>query len=81
MKAAAHKMGVSYRKAWGDLKNAEKLLGYDLTVPTRGGKDGGNSCLTEKGIKLLEAYDALHSRMDDAVESAYQEFRQKINNK
>ena len=81
LKAAASRMGISYRKAWGDLKNAEKLLGYELTVPTRGGKDGGNSCLTPKATKLLEAYEALHTQMDDAVENAYKEFRNKINNK
>ena len=81
LKAAAEKMGVSYRKAWGDLKNAEKLLGYKLTVPTRGGKDGGNSLLTPRATRLLEAYEALHTQMDDAVENAYREFREKINNK
>jgi molybdate transport repressor ModE-like protein len=80
LKAAANQMGVSYRKAWGDLKNAEKLLGYELTVPTRGGKDGGNSSLTEKAKKLLEAYEALHTKMDDAVETAYQEFRTRMKN-
>lgn len=77
LKAAADEMKTSYRKAWGDLKKAETLLGYDLIVRKRGGKDGGQSYLTEKAIKLLEAYDALHTRMDDAVEQAYEEFKNK----
>jgi molybdate transport repressor ModE-like protein len=55
-------------------------LGYDLIVRQRGGKDGGQSYLTEKAIKLLEAYDALHTRMDDAVEQAYEEFKNKTKN-
>ena len=80
LKSASDKLGISYRKAWGDLKQAERLLGYDLITRKRGGKSGGESFLTEKAKKLLEAYDALHTRMDDAVEQAYEEFRNKTKN-
>ena len=76
--AAASRMGISYRKAWGDVKEAEKLLGYELIIRQRGGKSGGTSTLTDKAKKLLEAYAALHTRLDDAVEDAYQEFQKKI---
>ena len=77
LKAAADDMKISYRKAWGDLKKAEELLGYELIIRQRGGKDGGQSQLTDKAVKLLEAYDMLHTRMDDAVEQAYEEFKDK----
>jgi molybdate transport system regulatory protein len=77
LKAAADDMKISYRKAWGDLKKAEELLGYELIIRQRGGKDGGTSQLTGKAIKLLEAYDMLHTKMDDAVEQAYEEFKNK----
>jgi molybdate transport system regulatory protein len=77
LKAAAEEMKISYRKAWGDLKKAEELLGYELIIRHRGGKAGGESLLTDKAIKLLEAYHALHTRMDDAVEKAYEEFKEK----
>lgn len=80
LKAAAEEMKVSYRKAWGDLKKAEELLGYDLIIRQRGGKEGGQSILTSKAIKLLEAYKELHTSMDDAVEQAYQEFKNKTMN-
>ncbi len=75
LKAAAEAMDISYRKAWGDLKKAEALLGYELIIRQRGGKDGGQSQLTEKAVKLLEAYEMLHTKMDDAVEQAYEEFK------
>ena len=78
LKAAAEKLGTSYRKAWGDIKKAEELLGYDLTDKHRGGKDGGKSVLTDKAINLLEAYDALHKKMDRAIDDAYDEFKEKI---
>ena len=80
LKAAADEMKMSYRKAWGDLKKAEQLLGYELIIRQRGGKEGGQSQLTDKAAKLLEAYNVLHSKMDDAVEKAYEEFKSKTRN-
>ena len=55
LKAAAREAGISYRKAWGDLKKAEELLGYELTDKTRGGAAGGQSELTPSALKLIEA--------------------------
>lgn len=78
LKAAAEKLGISYRKAWGDIKKAEELLGYELTEKHRGGKDGGKSNLTDKAKKLLEAYDGLHRKMDNAIEEAYDDFKEQI---
>ncbi len=78
LKAAADELGTSYRKAWGDIKKAEELLGYDLTEKHRGGKDGGKSILTNKAKNLLEAYDALHKKMDIAIEDAYEDFKERI---
>lgn len=78
LKAAAEKLATSYRKAWGDIKKAEELLGYDLTDKHRGGKDGGKSILTAKAKNLLEAYDGLHKKMDNAIEDAYDDFKEKI---
>ncbi|MEE4257267.1 MAG: hypothetical protein V2I47_09525 [Bacteroidales bacterium] len=80
LKAAAEDAGISYRKAWGDLKNAESLLGYELTEKTRGGKEGGKSLLTPSALKLLEAYSALQQKLDDAVEEAYLELKKKMEN-
>lgn len=76
--AAADVLGLSYRKAWGDIKKAEELLGYELTDKYRGGKDGGQSTLTPRAKQLLEAYEALHKRLDDEVENAFEEFRSKL---
>jgi len=78
LKAAAEEAGVSYRKAWGDIRKAEGLLGYELTEKTRGGKDGGQSVITPKALKLLEAYAALHQKLDDAVEKAFEELKRKM---
>jgi len=78
LKAAAESTGLSYRKAWGDIKQAETLLGYELTDKTRGGQEGGQSVLTPAALKLLEAYAALQEKLDDAVEEAFAELKKKM---
>lgn len=78
LKAAASQAGMSYRKAWGDIRQAETLLGYALTEKKRGGKEGGQSILTPSALKLLEAYTALHEKLDDAVEEAFAELKRKM---
>ena len=45
LKKAAESLGISYRKAWGDLKKAESCLGTRLIEKIRGGKDGGKTIL------------------------------------
>lgn len=78
LRAAAESLNISYRKAWGDIANAEKILGYELADKSRGGKDGGQSQLTPQGIRLLEAYNSLHKKFDDTFEETYSEFQKKI---
>ena len=78
LKAASDDLGISYRKAWGDLKKAEEFLGYQLLDRQRGGKNGGTSIVTDKALKLIEAYEALQQTFDDQVEAAFIEFKNKI---
>lgn len=78
LKAATEEAGISYRKAWGDLKDAEENLGYQIIEKQRGGREGGKTFLTEKGLKLIEAYEVLQEKFDDSVEEAFNEFRKKL---
>ena len=75
---AAKIAGISYRKAWGDLKRTEELLGYAIVTKKRGGIDGGRTTVTEKAIKLLEAYSALQAKLDNSIEQAFNEFRKNL---
>jgi molybdate transport system regulatory protein len=54
---AAKDEGISYRHAWGDIKKVEERLGFKLLERSVGGKSGGGSSLTDKGYRLLEAYE------------------------
>lgn len=80
IKTAVIEVGISYRKAWGDLKKTEQALGYSLTDKFRGGKNGGKTLLTEKAKKLLEAYEALQVQFDESIEKAFADFQNKISN-
>jgi molybdate transport system regulatory protein len=79
LKAAADKMGVSYRKAWGNVKETEEKLGFVLVERHRGGQHGGQSNLTEEGEKLIDAYDELMLEFDTAIYKITKKFFNKIN--
>ena len=49
-------MHMSYSNGWRKLNDIETELGYPLVARMPGGISGGGSCLTDKGQKLLHAY-------------------------
>ncbi len=79
LKASADKAQMSYRKAWGKLKEAEQMLDFTLVERTRGGSQGGESKLTEEGVKLVEAYDELNNEINKSIKKITRDFFQAIN--
>jgi len=61
---AAERMGLSYRRAWGKIKEAERNLGLRLVQSEVGGVGGGRTRLTPTGERLLAQY----RRFQTAVE-------------
>ena len=72
LKKAAEKLNMSYRKAWGDLKKTEDLLGIKLIEKQRGGATGGETRLTEYGELWLSSFQKLRSDVDAELEKAFQ---------
>ena len=66
--AAAREIGVSYRKAWSQLKSMEESAPFPLLVRKVGGKYGGSSTLTAETIQLLRQYEQLRDRIKDETE-------------
>ena len=72
LRAASRSLGISYRKAWGDLKKAEKCLGRSFVERHRGGAGGGEAILTEGGRMWLEAYSKFRSEVERTVSMAFE---------
>lgn len=66
---AARKLGMSYRHAWGVVRELERELGAKVVVAARGGKRGGGTRLTRRGRAIVEEY----SRLKDALEETIRE--------
>ncbi|MDY6986118.1 MAG: LysR family transcriptional regulator, partial [Candidatus Thermoplasmatota archaeon] len=49
---SAKRMGISYRYAWGTIKEIEDNLGKSIITSSRGGAGGGKTELTEEGKAL-----------------------------
>ncbi|MBN1456436.1 MAG: LysR family transcriptional regulator [Sedimentisphaerales bacterium] len=71
LRAASEVLGISYRKAWGDLKNAERVMQVQLVDKHRGGREGGQTVLSKQGKKWVKAYELFRRDVEKAVEAAY----------
>lgn len=78
LKSTCNILGISYRKAWGDLKKSEQCLNVTLVNRSRGGKTHGHSNLTEAGKAWTEAYSKFHQYIENAVETAYRKYLKKF---
>ena len=70
---AAERLGLSYRRAWGKVREIEQNLGLSLVESEVGGAGGGSSSLTEDGQRLIALYERLRRRMEGELG---REFRQ-----
>jgi molybdate transport system regulatory protein len=63
----AERMGLSYRRAWGKIKEIEHNLGVRLVRSEVGGLGGGRSKLTPEGEELLARYRAFRAAAQSHV--------------
>jgi molybdate transport system regulatory protein len=77
--AASRNLGMSYRKAWGLVRQIEYNLGFSLVGKKRGGKAGGRTTFTPEGAELLDAYQKLVSDLESTDREAIRTFFKRIN--
>ncbi len=70
---AADKLGLSYRRAWGKVKEIEANLGLKLVESTVGGSGGGHTQLTTAGREMVERYNRFRSRLTVIAEREFEE--------
>ena len=68
---AAQQMGLSYRRAWGKVKELERNLDLPLVQSAVGGAGGGHTVITPGGRELLRRYAEFRSHAEAAVQEAY----------
>jgi len=61
---AAEEMHLSYRRAWGKVREIEQNLGVKLVESAAGGPGGGGSSLTTDGRRLVELYERFRRSID-----------------
>jgi len=77
---ACEELGITYRRTWNDLKKIEKQLGFRILETVRGGAEGGSTRLTEDGIRLIQAFDHFHKRVDRIMKAEFDKFLTDIRN-
>ena len=77
--ASSRNLGMSYRKAWGKLRDVEQYLGFRLVDKRRGGAAGGRTVLSNEGRELVRAYNNLRYETDIAMKNIARVFFNRIN--
>lgn len=70
---AAAAMDLSYRRAWGKVKEVEANLGLELVHSAVGGAGGGHTGLTPAGQALVAAYRRFQARLAEDLARAFAE--------
>src|SRR6266568_504015 len=70
---ASAAMGLSYRRAWGKVRELEQNLGCAVIQSDVGGVGGGKSQLTAEGEELLARYEAFRSACEAFVATLFVE--------
>ncbi|MFN0147237.1 MAG: winged helix-turn-helix domain-containing protein [Dehalococcoidia bacterium] len=68
---AASALKLSYRRAWGKVKELEANLGMPLVQSEVGGAGGGHTVLTPAATALVEAYTRFQIRVARETEAAF----------
>ena len=72
IRAAAHQLGMSYRRAWLMVENINDALRKPAVTSVQGGRSGGGTLLTDVGEEVIQIY---HSVEGLTLTSAHQELR------
>ena len=70
---AAERLGLSYRRAWGKVREIERNLGLPLVQSEAGGVGGGSSRLTRHGERLVALYGRFRRAMETDLSREFQE--------
>jgi len=71
IRGAAERLGMSYRAAWGRLREMERRLGQPVVARRAGGLGGGGSELTDFGKEMLRRYLEFRQGLNEVVDRRF----------
>jgi len=71
IKKAVAQFGMSYRNAWGYLRELEKAAGFKILERTPGGGPVGGTRLTEAGRQFLNRYWRFSRGAEEAIKRQF----------
>lgn len=74
VRAAGHRMQLSYSSCWNMIRTLESQLNYSLIERSQGGAGGSTSDLTQKGRELLERYNSYEKQLKDQANALYSQY-------
>lgn len=66
--AAARSSGLSYKAAWDAVQIMNNLLDRPVVVARSGGRRGGSASVTDEGLALISAFQAVETELGHAIE-------------
>ncbi|KKM12701.1 hypothetical protein SY88_02195 [Clostridiales bacterium PH28_bin88] len=70
---AAARLKMSYRQAWGHIKETEERMGIRLLDTKVGGESGGGARLTGEAREILEKYRIFRQKVDGAIHDSFRQ--------
>lgn len=70
---AAQELDMSYRAAWGKIKDSEKRLGYKLVDTKKGGSSGGGAKLTSDAKEFITIYQEYEDLVKEKAEKLFED--------
>lgn len=65
--SACQTLGISYRKAWAQLREMEQLAPFPILERCKGGKGGGGAKLTEETLGLLTEFAQIRHQVSEKM--------------
>jgi molybdate transport system regulatory protein len=71
LRKAVARLEMSYRNAWGYLRDLEQAAGFKLLERNAGGGPGGGMRLTKRGKEFVTRYRQFRGQVDAAVDRQF----------
>lgn len=71
LRQAALQMKMSYKQAWDMIKHMNEQLGGPVIIARRGGKGGGNTIVTQNGLKVITLFHSCQQQFKEFLQTQH----------